>query len=870
LHFCELNTALWVIEGSTQSKVAADHVALIDLLSHDFQHTLHALYVGRVLRQHTNCKLVGVVGTLRFSTDLCLVYNKENAIRLAQSYGVTDFLDLESADAAMPSGPVQLFSRADTSSAIESIRGCPDQSLSDLVLGWRAPNGSRIGEYIYETVLRIARDPFLENSRSKIEEVIIEAHQIYNAIAGLRSSVNIDAYASGHMCYTQWGLVADMVLREGGKAIYCDCIGNFSAYLLTRPPKQGETLDGLVRQINNELFEREFRDQQRPDPRFVSKIQKLFSSDYFLRPFWWEPTKAPSVEFIPALSKIARAKLGWRDERPIVCVFMHCLSDVPRNDEQIYRDYYQWVLETLKIAERDNSKYWIFKTHPANRGGYDVTNTTEDLKQRFKSCEHIFFLDDELDKIEIFAICDLTVTVRGSIAYEMALFGKPVLLAGRSASSDMGFTHVAHTAAEYENLLTTDFSTLTFSHEMQERVNFYLIYDKIIYRIESTFVPYWTYTLTGSAVIWDQLSERILYNISDLDPAASAIKAMLDGGSHRTLNVRYRQLPASPASTPELPMPEGPVTLTRGNPLSFGRDGNGRKAVLSKSARAEDHGVWFDSNRRAFIGFLFDANNAEGAEGFVVRLKIFGALDNAVLHMSLNGGPRSVLLLHGGGTQDSLTLVNGDSGLKRNALNLLEVWMTTAIGAEVAFRLDEMEVSSHIGPARGQPDKAAIRDFVSESANRPDMHAMLSGSYPLERTNGKEFIWVRQFAQARLWPLTLSCSLVISGFIPFALHHERHSISTFSLAIAVNGERVALIETSADTGFNETIDLSNIRARSSEAIRIDMHASSVLGASSADARDLSFIVTEFAVQWHDGTIENEIPDRMASIREGEA
>ena len=60
----------------------------------------------------------------------------------------------------------------------------------------------------------------------------------------------------------------------------------------------------------------------------------------------------------------------------------------------------------------------------------------------------LFEVEDELEKIEISAICDLAVTVRGSIAYEMAMFGKPVLLAGRSVSSDLGFTHVAHSVAE--------------------------------------------------------------------------------------------------------------------------------------------------------------------------------------------------------------------------------------------------------------------------------------------------------------------------------------------------------------------------------------------------------------------------------------
>ena len=72
----------------------------------------------------------------------------------------------------------------------------------------------------------------------------------------------------------------------------------------------------------------------RPSLRqIVAKVEHLFSSNYFARPFWFEPAKKPPAALTQTLRKTAMRQLGWpEDPRPVICIFFHCFSDLPRDD----------------------------------------------------------------------------------------------------------------------------------------------------------------------------------------------------------------------------------------------------------------------------------------------------------------------------------------------------------------------------------------------------------------------------------------------------------------------------------------------------------------------------------------------------------
>lgn len=827
LHFVKLNTALWSIEDSVLT-IAADRVVLVDLLSHDVHQLIRSLYVGKILQRQFGCKMVGLIGNLLFSRTLGLRYNKQDAVLLARSFGVDDFLDLEEDElAGVPAGG---FSAADTAAAIAQLQACPDSALSARLLSWRTQDGCRIGESIYETSLRIARNPFLTNIRETVYQVIAEAHRIHNLVSSACDARTIQAFTSGHMSYTQWGMTADVVLRKGGNAVWFDSTGNFSAYLLTRPPAGDETLDSQIRRIDKALFEQEFEEEHRLDPQFVAKVRKLFSSDFFLRPFWFEPAKSPPAALTPVLRTLALQKLGWPgDPRPVVCVFFHCLSDLPRDDEQIYLDYYDWIVETLKIAIRDTTKNWIFKTHPSNRGTYDVTNVTEQLKETYKGYPNIYFLEDELQKMELYSVCDLAVTVRGSISYEMSLFGKPALLAGRSVLSDLGFCHVADTAEQYEELLTTRFDTLKMTDEMQQRANFYLIYDKIICRLESTFMPYWTYQLTGNSSIWNALSERILYNISDLDPVASAIRKMFDGGPPRTLNPRFRELAAATPAAALKDISAKPeqtadvATLAVGDIVSFGVDGRGAPILLSKSTQVDGNGSWFSAERSAALGFFLSTEGTcQEACPLSIGLHLFIPTVGSRIDVSINGVLHPDQNTRGSGA--GVHVVEFDPAQMEGNVYVVDIVVRDSEGRWLPFRLDGVQIA----PA------PTLRRY-------PEMRPFFG--FRVEKDGDREFAWMPREVDFNLAPSLNGGTMRIAGYVPLSLHRQHGRIDKVQIEARMNGNLQKTIEASADTGFEMIIALDSAAAGDDGSIVVQLRANSAFRPA-GEHRELSFIISE--------------------------
>lgn len=826
LNYIKLNTTLWSIEDATKT-AESTKVVLVDLLSHDLQiYTTRAILIAKALQKKYGYRLVGLIGDLIFSRELEFDYRKDDAIRLARSFGITDFVDLEEGQPPDLTDDNGQLSLSDIEMAIDALRACPDELLTDQILALRTKENCRLGEFIYEGTIRVSRNPILANARNHLEAVTREAYRIHNIVRKACREHSIEAFVTGHLGYTQWGITADLVLRHGGKAIWFDISGNFSAYLLTRPPADNQTLGSMLRHIDKEIFEREFASKKWPHPEFFKKVERLYYADDFMRPFWVEKTKSPPPEFVPFLRRIALEKLGCPDDRrPVVCVFLHCFSDLPRDDEQVYTDYYDWAAETLKIAANDKSKLWIFKSHPNNRESYDLTDTTERLKDNYKHHENIVFLEDELHRTEIFAVCDLAVSVRGSITYEMSIFGRPVLLAGRSINSDLGFCYVANNEEEYKNLLTTKFHTLKFTPEMRQRAKFYLIYDRVICRVESTMMPYWTYQRLGKDSHWTALSERILHNISDLDPATGAIQRMYEGSAPRIENPRYREIVqvtpiAADAAYHDEVSRSTALRIRVGQTLSFGL-GSAATALLSKPYRLDNYGSWFFSNVSASIGFLLEESPSEQLH---LALQIFVGRTASVLSINVNGKKQTIRC--GSGTRIHLISLDQDI-LPSERPIVIDISVKAPSGHAVPFRLDGLKVA----PLQ------AIRRYPE--------HQHFFG-YPTEKDGEREFAWMPRQVLLTLPPQESGKQLNVKGYLPFSIHQAKTKVSELVLEVSVNQRRAAHVKAQNDQEFDISIPLEPSTQGADDAINVTLSANSTLP-EDADPRELSFIVTDIAI-----------------------
>lgn len=159
---------------------------------------------------------------------------------------------------------------------------------------------------------------------------------------------------------------------------------------------------------------------------------------------------------VPKRKELKRA-LRIPEDKPVWCVFTHLVWDAVLSGEMVYSDVSEWLLDTCRLLEEASDVHWIVKVHPSeavNRTAYGAMQLFSDY---FKGSipEHIVFLPPDF-RINVFYIHELLsggVTLFGTAGVELALLGKPVILAGDAHYANRGFTHDAHSINEYRRLI---------------------------------------------------------------------------------------------------------------------------------------------------------------------------------------------------------------------------------------------------------------------------------------------------------------------------------------------------------------------------------------------------------------------------------
>jgi len=165
--------------------------------------------------------------------------------------------------------------------------------------------------------------------------------------------------------------------------------------------------------------------------------------------------------------QMTRQKLGLSSDRKVAVIFPHILWDGSffyGND--LFDDYTQWFIETIRAASANNRLDWVVKLHPAHLvkakqnkdlGPSSELAVIENVFGKLPAHVKLVFPDTELSTYSLFQIADYAVTVRGTVGIESPLFGIPVVTAGTGRYDRRGFTLDSSTREEYlQKLLTLE------------------------------------------------------------------------------------------------------------------------------------------------------------------------------------------------------------------------------------------------------------------------------------------------------------------------------------------------------------------------------------------------------------------------------
>ena len=113
----------------------------------------------------------------------------------------------------------------------------------------------------------------------------------------------------------------------------------------------------------------------------------------------------------------------------------------------------QWngVNFSLYFSIKSKDTFWLVRPHPTSKL-YRGSNIVKDYIKKIKS-DNLKVVDESVSTKILLRLSDKIVTCNGSIALEAGYFNKKVILAGKSFYSDLKFSFLPKTKADYQNLI---------------------------------------------------------------------------------------------------------------------------------------------------------------------------------------------------------------------------------------------------------------------------------------------------------------------------------------------------------------------------------------------------------------------------------
>jgi hypothetical protein len=151
--------------------------------------------------------------------------------------------------------------------------------------------------------------------------------------------------------------------------------------------------------------------------------------------------------------------LGLDSSRMTAAIFPHIFWDATFFwGTDLFENYEEWFVETVKAACKNTAVNWVVKVHPANivKNYRDGVNTEHSELSAIRQAigelpPHVKMLeaDTEISTLSLFKAIDACVTVRGTTGIEAACFGIPVLTAGTGRYDRLGFTLDSNNREEF-------------------------------------------------------------------------------------------------------------------------------------------------------------------------------------------------------------------------------------------------------------------------------------------------------------------------------------------------------------------------------------------------------------------------------------
>lgn len=322
--------------------------------------------------------------------------------------------------------------------------------------------GVKIGKYICSSLVRKTYtgsvDVLDPEVRSRIKEFLKQTMETTRAAAKILDDCRPDTVLFLERGYTPFGEFFDLSLARGLDVLQWCGSHDDNAFILKRYHP------GNATQHPASLSQKTW-DQLKAAPWDSGKAEMVKKEIYknYAAGKWFSEVGTQFNTKMFERNEILK-QLELDDRKKTAVVFAHLFWDATFfYGKDLFQDYQEWFIESVRAACKNTNLNWILKLHPANIVKLNRDGYTGELVEKIaiqKSIgtlpPHVKILESKTDisTYSLFSLMDYCLTVRGTIGIESALFGKTVLTAGTGRYDAHGFTVDSTSREDYLDKLS--------------------------------------------------------------------------------------------------------------------------------------------------------------------------------------------------------------------------------------------------------------------------------------------------------------------------------------------------------------------------------------------------------------------------------
>ncbi len=161
-----------------------------------------------------------------------------------------------------------------------------------------------------------------------------------------------------------------------------------------------------------------------------------------------------------------RAQIGLDPAKKTAVIFSHVVWDASfYYGKNLFRDFDDWLVQTVKAACENPNIQWVIKLHPDYIWQTKFMEKDSEMRDMIAILantggtlpDHVKVVppDTDISTYSFFGVADFCITVRGTIGLECPIFGITTFTAGTGRYANMGFTEDSSSKEEYLEKMRT-------------------------------------------------------------------------------------------------------------------------------------------------------------------------------------------------------------------------------------------------------------------------------------------------------------------------------------------------------------------------------------------------------------------------------